>query len=77
MEPFINLEINRAGDWIETLPKGWQRDRALAELSQRSLWAKKNTELSDWALSEISDPKLKADATKWRGDWARQTKQPQ
>ena len=77
VEPFINLDINRAGDWIETLPKGWQRDRALAELSQRSLWAKKNTELSDWALSEISDPKLKADATKWRGDWARQTKQPQ
>lgn len=73
VEPYIRADMDKAGDWIETLPKGWQRDRALAELSQQAIYRKGHTELSDWALGQISDPKLKADATKWRGDWAKKT----
>lgn len=74
VDPFIRADLDKGGAWVETLPKGWQRDRALAELSQQALYRKGSTELSDWALNEIADPKLKADATKWRGDWAKKQK---
>jgi len=77
VEPFIKADLDKAGDWIDTLPNGWHKDHVLAELSQQAIWTKGHTGLSDWALAGIGDPKLKADATKWRGDWARQTKKKQ
>ena len=73
VDPYISRNIGDAKGWIETLPQGWHRDRALGQFSQHALWGSKNPELSQWALDSISDPKIRAEVAKWRGDWAKQT----
>jgi len=74
VDPYISRNISDARDWIESLPQGWHRDRALGQFSQHALYGSKDPALSQWALDNISDPKIQAEATKWRGDWAKQTK---
>lgn len=74
IEPYIQSDPAGARSWIESMPaQDWRRDRALAEYSQQQLWKIRNEQESRWALDQISNPTLKAEATKWRADWARQT----
>lgn len=73
VDPYISRNIGDAKGWIETLPQGWHRDRALGQFSQHALYGSKDPALSQWALDQISDPKIQAEAAKWRGDWAKQT----
>ncbi len=73
VDPYISRNIGDARGWIESLPQGWHRDRALGQFSQHALYGSKDPALSQWALDNISDPQIKAEATKWRGDWAKQT----
>jgi hypothetical protein len=37
-------------------------------------WRKNDPESSQWALDSVTDPAIKAAASKWRQDWQDQTK---
>jgi hypothetical protein len=71
---FIRDDLPRAREWFESMPEGsWTREHGLAEFSQQALWRKNDPEASRWALETITDPAVKAEATKWRQDWQEQT----
>lgn len=71
---YIRDDLPRAKTWLEAMPEGsWQRENGLAEFSQQALWSKNDPESSQWALDSITNPAVKAEATKWRGDWQGQT----
>ncbi len=71
---YIREDLPRAKQWLTTMPEGsWQRENGLAEFSQQALWRKNDPAASQWALDTISDPEVKAEATRWRQDWKRQT----
>lgn len=76
VRPYIINHFNdNSLQWAKELPSGDWRDRALAELSQVSLYDFHDEEKSRAALNEISNPTFKAVAEKWRDDWsARQKK---
>jgi hypothetical protein len=68
---YIDRYPEEARGWIMSMPQGdWRRERALMEYSQNALWYKKNQEGADWAINQISDPKIKGTAMSWRVEWA-------
>lgn len=69
VEPYMMADPKAARGWLESLPSGWAKDRALAEYSQHSVWRRNDSETSWWAINQISDPQVKATATQWRGSW--------
>lgn len=73
VDPYISRNIGEARGWIESLPQGWHRDRALGQFSQHALYGSKDPVLSQWAVDNISDPQIKTEVTKWRGEWVKQT----
>lgn len=71
---YIRDDLPRAREWLESMAEGsWQRENGLAEFSQQALWPKNDPAASQWALDTITDPAVKAAATKWRHDWQDQT----
>ncbi len=68
---YIDRYPVEARDWIMSIPQGdWRRERALMEYSQNALWYKKNQEGAEWAIEQITDPKMKGTAINWRVEWA-------
>ena len=71
IEPLINRSNAEARQWIESLPSGdWRSERALYAYTQNALYARNNTELYQWAVDRITDPDLKASATRSYDSWA-------
>lgn len=73
------VEIHLSGNpetaaaWIAGIPPGLWRDRAYAEFSQVSLNVHNNPRASSWALTQIADTDLKAEAEGWRSEWEKKT----
>lgn len=71
---YINQNPIEARDWIMSMQLGdWRRERALMEYSQNSLWYKNNPDASQWAIDQITDPKVKGTAISWREEWKQRT----
>lgn len=67
---YVANDPQGARAWLDSVPaSSWGKNNALAEYSQQMLWKHNNAEASSWALDQISDPKLRQEATNWRASW--------
>ena len=73
VEIYLSGSPETAPAWIGGIPPGDWRDRAYAEFSQVSLNVHNNSRASRWALNQIADPDLKAEAEGWRSQWEKRT----
>jgi hypothetical protein len=72
---YVDNDPQGARAWLESVPAStWGRNTALAEYSQQMLWRHNDPDASSWALSQISDPKLRENATSWRSSWEKQNR---
>lgn len=69
VETYIRKSPEQAWQWVEELPNGYWKDRALAEFSQQSLHHHKNPEWSRSAIDQIADPSYRQIVEGWRSDW--------
>ena len=69
VETYIRKSPEQAWQWVEELPSGYWKDRALAEFSQQSLHHHKNPEWSRNAIDQIADPSYRQIVEGWRSDW--------
>lgn len=53
-------------EWVESLPEGWHRDQAFAQLAMTADQDHKNAALRDRALAGIADPALQEEMQAWR-----------
>lgn len=72
-ERYLRDNPDTARDWIPQISQESWRDRAYARYSETALGNHNDPASSQWALDSISDPEVKAKATKWRQDWLKQT----
>lgn len=72
VESYIRNTPEQAWQWVQELPAGYWRDRALAEYSQQSLHHHKNPEWSRTAIDQIADPSYRQTVEGWRSDWESQ-----
>ena len=73
VEPFFREDWVAARDWIDALPPGTWRDRALAGYSQVALHDHNDPQASRRALQQISDSDLRAEAESRRTQWEKRT----
>jgi len=59
---------NLAGstEWVRSLPEGWHREQALAQLAMTADLHHKNAPVRDEILAEIADPALQEKMREWR-----------
>jgi hypothetical protein len=53
-------------EWARSLPEGWQRDQALAQLAMTADADHKDAAVRDQAISEITDPAILEELQEWR-----------
>ncbi|MEO5917494.1 MAG: hypothetical protein ABIS50_24915 [Luteolibacter sp.] len=69
VDTYLRDNPDTAREWIAGIEDSAWRDRAYMEYSQQSLNAHKDPAASRWALNQVSDSKLKAQAEGWRAQW--------
>lgn len=69
VETYMRKSPEQAWQWVQDLPSGYWKDRALAEFSQQSLHHHKNPEWSRNAIDQIADPSYRQIVEGWRSDW--------
>ena len=73
VESYFREDRVAARDWIDALPPGTWRDRALAGYSQVALHDHNDPQASRRALQQISDSDLRTEAESWRTQWGKRT----
>lgn len=57
--------LDEGAAWVRSLPEGWHREQALAQLV-KSADGRKNAAVRDQVLSEITDPAIQEEMQEWR-----------
>ncbi len=71
IEPYLKNNPDTAPDWISQIPPGVWRDRAYAQFSLTALSGQNDAEKSQWAVEQISDPRVKDEAETRRSQLAK------
>lgn len=58
-------DLNGSQDWVLSLPEGWHRDQALAQLA-KTADGRKNAGARDQAIGAITDPAIQEEMGQWR-----------
>jgi len=58
-------------DWAASLPEGWYRDQAYAQLAMTADAHQKNAAVRDQAINAIADPSIRQELEQWRSSEAK------
>lgn len=58
--------LGEGAAWARSLPEGWHREQALAQLAVSADQQHKNAAVRDEALAEITDPAIQEEMREWR-----------
>lgn len=59
-------DLSGGAEWARSLPEGWQREQALAQLAITADSHHKDAAVRDEAISEITDPAILEELQEWR-----------
>lgn len=62
----FRADLSGSREWVFSLPEGWHREQALAQLAMTADLHHKNAAVRDQMLAEITDPAIQEEMRGWR-----------
>lgn len=63
--------LTASNEWVASLPEGWHRDQAYAQLAMTADFHHKNAAARDEAIGAIADPAIRQELEQWRATEAK------
>lgn len=58
--------LTASNEWVASIPEGWHRDQAYAQLAMTADWHHKDAAARDAAIGSIADPAVRQELEQWR-----------